>query len=303
MGNGVIALALLFAVFLWGGSNTGTKFVVGAWPPIWTGCSRFLCAGLLLLVLLRYTKWLGERQALDRALRRSLWWRGGLSLAAYIVVFNSALLFVPVSHVVVYLGAAPIWALLWEGLPGRNWRSVRRYGAAALALCGVVVLFWPALKSGGGSWYGELLGLVASVLWTNYGRQCRALGARLSGAETSAHTMWRAGVLLVPFSIPELARTGLAWRTDVALVQLYCIIAGGVMAFAIWNQALRYWPASQVLLFNNLIPLSTMTWAWFWLKEPITPTFWVAMLLVIAGVLIGQANWDRILGSRPVPPE
>jgi len=303
VGNGVIALALLFAVFLWGGNNTGTKFVVGAWPPIWTGCSRFLCAGLLLLVLLRYTKWLGERQALDRALRRSLWWRGGLSLAAYIVVFNSALLFVPVSHVVVYLGAAPIWALLWEGLPGRNWRSVRRYGAAALALCGVVVLFWPALKSGGGSWYGELLGLVASVLWTNYGRQCRALGARLSGAETSAHTMWRAGVLLVPFSIPELARTGLAWRTDVALVQLYCIIAGGVMAFAIWNQALRYWPASQVLLFNNLIPLSTMTWAWFWLKEPVTRTFWVAMVLVIAGVLIGQANWDRILGSRPVPPE
>jgi len=165
-----------FAVFLWGGSNTGTKFVVGAWPPIWTGCSRFLCAGLLLLVLLRHTKWLGERQALDRALRRSLWWRGGLSLAAYIVVFNSALLFVPVSHVVVYLGAAPIWALLWEGLPGRNWRSVRRYGAAALALCGVVVLFWPALKSGGGSWYGELLGLVASVLWTNYGRQCARWG-------------------------------------------------------------------------------------------------------------------------------
>jgi len=39
--------------------------------------------------------------------------------------------------------------------------------------------------------------------------------------------MWRAGVLLVPFCIPELARTGLAWRTDVALVQLYCIIAVG----------------------------------------------------------------------------
>jgi len=303
VGNGIIALSLVFAVFLWGGNNTGTKFVVGAWPPVWTGASRFLCAGLLLLALLRHTKWLGERKALDPDLRRRLWWRGGLSLAAYIVAFNSALRFVPVSHVAVYLGAAPIWALLWEGRPGRNWSSVRRYGAAVLALTGVVVLFWPALRSGGGSWFGELLGLVASVLWTNYGRQCRALGARLSGAETSAHTMWRAGVILTPFTIPELARSGLAWRTDVALVQLYCIIAGGVMAFAIWNQALRYWPASQVLLFNNLIPLSTMSWAWVWLKEPITPTFWVAMLLVISGVLIGQANWERLLAPRAVPPE
>ena len=174
---------------------------------------------------------------------------------------------------------------------------------AALALAGVVVLFWPSLQGGGGVWYGELLGLLASVLWTNYGRQCRTLGASLSGAETSAHTMWRAGVLLLPLTIPELARTGLHWRTDVALVQLYCIIAGGVMAFAIWNQALRHWPASQVLLFNNLIPLSTMSWARFWLKEPITPTFWLAMFLVIAGVLIGQANWQRLLAPRAVPPE
>jgi drug/metabolite transporter (DMT)-like permease len=115
--------------------------------------------------------------------------------------------------------------------------------------------------------------------------------------------MWRAGLILMPFTVPELASSGLPWRVDVVLVQIYCIIAGGVMAFAIWNQALRYWPASQVLLFNNLIPLSTMSWAWVWLKEPITPTFWVAMTLVISGVLIGQANWERLLAPRAVPPD
>jgi len=254
-------------------------------------------------LLLRFTNWFGERRVLDADLRRRLWWRGGLSLAAYIAAFNFSLQFVPVSHVAVYLGAAPIWALLWEGWPGRNWSSVRRYGAAALALAGVIVLFWPALKSGGGSWPGELLGLLSSVLWTNYGRQCRALGAKLSGAETTAHTMWGAGVLLLPISMMELARHGLPWKPDVALVQLYCIIAGGVIAFGIWTQALRYWPASQVLLFNNLIPLSTMSWAYFWLKEPITPTFWLAVGLVIAGVLIGQANWEKFLAPRALPRE
>jgi drug/metabolite transporter (DMT)-like permease len=126
----------------------------------------------------------------------------------------------------------------------------------------------------------------------------------LSGAETSAHTMWRAGLLLLPLAGLEIWQgEGLVWRTDLCLVQAYCILAGGVIAFAIWNQALRHWPTSQVLLFNNLIPLSTMTWAHLWLDEKFTSTFWLAMLLIISGVVIGQANWAKFASPRLVPPE
>ncbi len=301
--NFVLSLSLLFAIFLWGGTNAGTKYVVTAWPPIWTGGSRFFCAGLLLLGLLRGTSWLGMPTPLTRELRRALWWRGGLGLAVYIVVFNSALQFTAASHVALYLGAAPVWALLWEGNAGRSWRTLQKYGAAVLALFGVYVLFSPSLKGAHGDWRGEILGFLASVLWTNYGRQCRALGAHLPGAETSAHTMWRAGVLLLPFAAVELAKGGLVWRLGLLGVHAYCIIAGGVVAFAIWNTALRYWPASQVLLFNNLIPLSTMLWAHFCLGEAMTPTFWLAMAFIVAGVLLGQTDWQKILEPRTVPPE
>ena len=100
--------------------------------------------------------------------------------------------------------------------------------------------------------------------------------------------MWRAGALLLPLALAEISRTGLVWRTDVVLVQAYCILAGGVVTFGIWINALRYWPTSQVLLFNNLVPLSTMSWARVWLREPITRTFWVAMGLIVAGVVLGR---------------
>jgi drug/metabolite transporter (DMT)-like permease len=301
--NTVLALSLLLAVFLWGGNNSGTKFIVASWPPIWTGSSRFCCAGLTLMALLRWTTWLGVRTPVTPELRRRLWWRGGLSLAAYIVVFNTALRFTAASHVALYLGASPVWALLWEGPPARTWQTAQRYGAAALALLGVLVLFWPSLQGAKGTWAGEVLGLGASVLWTNYGRQCRALGQELSGAEISAHTMWRAGLLLLPLALAELGMKGLIWRADVGLVQAYCILAGGVAAFALWNNALRHWHTSQVLLFNNLIPLSTMTWAHVWLSEPITPTFWLAMLLIVGGVILGQTRWPRWVALRPLPPE
>ncbi|HLP78041.1 MAG TPA: DMT family transporter [Candidatus Paceibacterota bacterium] len=302
-----LALSLVFAVFLWGANNAGTRFIVGTWPPIWTGGTRFACAGLIMLALLRWTRWLGEAKPLTPQINRQLWLKGGLSLAVYIVCFNWALRFTTASHVALYLGASPVWALLWEGKPTKSWQSLQRYGAAMLALTGVFVLFWPVLKSssihGGTQIIGEILGIAVSVLWTTYGRQCRALGAHLSGIEVSAHTMWRAGLMLLVIGVVEAFRYGVVWRMDLVLIQLYCIVAGGVVAFAIWNHALRRWPTSQVLLFNNLIPLSTTTWAHFCLKEPLTPTFWIAMILIVSGVILGQTNWQKILQPDAVPPE
>jgi drug/metabolite transporter (DMT)-like permease len=305
--NGAIVISLVLAVFLWGGSNAGTKFVVKFWGPAWLGSSRLLCGGMILLAILKWTHWLGALTPLTPSAKRELWLRGGLSLACYIVIFNWALHYTAASHVALYLGMSPIWTLLWDERPEMTWRSAQRYGAAGLALSGVVVLFWPSLMNGnsksGSPLVGEVLGFAASWLWANYGRQCRALGARLSGAEVSAHTMWRAGVLLLPLAIVEIARFGLIWRTDVVLVHCYCFIAGGVIAYALWNNALRHWTTSRVFLFNNLVPLSTMAWARVCLGEPVTRTFWLAMLLVVAGVVVGQARWAKVLGPRWSPLE
>ncbi len=293
----------MFAVFLWGGNNAGVKFLVGYWPPVFVGATRFLCAGLLLLALLRWTDWLGEWQPTPRALQGRLWLRGGLSLAVYIVTFNWALRFASASHVALLLAASPLWALLWEHHAGSRRDLLRKYAAAVLALAGVAVLFWPVLKGSTASWPGEALGVLCSFLWTNYGRQCRALRGSLNGAEITAHTMWRAAVWLAPLAAMEVAREGVVWQANLAWVQTYCIVAGGVIAFGLWANALRHWETSQVLLFNNLIPLSTMTWAYLWLDEPITHTFGLALVLIIAGVILGQAPWRKLTEPAEAPTE
>jgi hypothetical protein len=129
-----IAIGLGLAVFLWGANNAGVKYLMRSWPPIATGGSRFLVAGLLMLALLRWTKVFGARtRPFPADLERALWWRGGLAIAVYIAAFNWALKLVPLSHVALYLGTAPVWALLWEEPPRASWRSAQRYAAAALA--------------------------------------------------------------------------------------------------------------------------------------------------------------------------
>lgn len=301
--NGAIIASLILTVFIWGGSNAGTKYLAGCWPPGLVGSTRLLCAGLILLGVLRWTRWLGTPTPLSAAISRELWWRGTLSLAVYIAVFNWALHYTTASHVALYLGTSPVWTLLWEERPSMTWRSFQRYGAAGLAASGVVVLFWPALRSGTTGWVGELLGITASLMWAHYGRQCRKLGERLSGAEISAHTMLRAGLWLLPVAVLEIVQQGVILRTDLFLVQGYCLVAGGVIAYVLWNNALRHWQTSKVFLFNNLIPISTMMWARACLGEPVTKTFWQAMILVVAGVILGQTQWQKILGPRWVPVE
>ena len=300
--HGVIAAGLLLAVILFGANNIGVKVLVQVWPPITTGCVRFMAAGLLMLALFRYTKWFGGQTRLTNEMKTLLWRRSGLSLAVYIVIFNWALRLAELSHVAVYLGAAPVWALLWEGPPRRNWASVQRYGAAALAFCGVLILFLPTLRHRtNGGLLGEILGLAASVLWTNFGRQCRSLGKELSPTDIAAHTFWRAAVLLAPLALVELCRQSMHFTAQLVLAQLFCIIGGSVVAFGLWNYGLRHWQTSQVYLFNNLIPLSNMAWANVCLNEPVTPQFWISTAFIASGVLLGQANWQKIFGARWQP--
>ncbi|MEI7731638.1 MAG: DMT family transporter [Verrucomicrobiota bacterium] len=296
--------SLLATIILWGGNNTGIKYIVGYWPPIWTGCSRFLLAGLILMGLLHGTNWFGPVRSLTPAVTKALWWRTSFSLAAYIVVFNWALTFTSASHVALYLGASPVWALLMESPPNRTWQSLQRYLAAGLAMIGVIVLFLPTLKLNQVHWVGELLGMACGFLWAFHGRQCHQIGGDLTGVEITAHTMWRAGLWLTPLALIEvIIRGGIPWHPGVVAVQGYCILFGGVAAFVLWNNSLRVWSASKCFLFNNLIPLSTMAWAHACLKEPVTPTYFIAMTFIIAGVVLSQSSWIKLLGTRWMPEE
>jgi drug/metabolite transporter (DMT)-like permease len=292
--HAAIAGSLLLTVIIWGGNNAGAKWLMRDWPPVFTGTTRFLFGGAILLGVLRFTGWLGEFQPLNPLQRRQLWLRGGLSLAAYTLVFSWALKLTAASHVALYIGASPVWALLVEGRPQKNWSSARRYGAAFLALAGVLVLFWPALKSTSFNLAGECCGIAGSLCWANYNHQSRILARTIRGVEVAANSMWMSALWLLPLAVTEICIHGVTLDAPHIGVQSLCVVFGGVVPYALWNSALRHWETSRVMLFNNFIPLTTATWAHFALGEPITPTFCAAMILIVAGVAIGQMDWAKV---------
>ena len=288
--NALIAGMLLLTVLFWGANNTGLKFLVREWPPFWVVSSRIWLVGGILAVLLRYTSWLGAAAAVSPGLGRALWLRAGLSLAAYFGAITYSLKFISAPQMALHLATSPVWGLVFEQRPRASWIVIRKYAAAALALGGVVVLLWPKIQSGVFEWRGDALAQVASMLWTLYGRECRALSKDLSGAQITCASMWRAAVWLAPATLWELATVPMRFTVPLLWVHAYCTVFGGVVAFAFYAHALRFWPVSQVFLFNNLIPASTMAFSWLLMRERVTDTFWIALAMVAAAVVAGRSR-------------
>ena len=297
----MIVTGIVAALILWGQNNAATKYLVGFWPPLTIGVTRFLSAGLILLGVLHWTDRLGRSEKVSPELNRKLWRVSVMPLGAYIICYTFAIRFTSASNVALHLGTAPVWALIWEERPQWTWRSMQSYAAALLAVTGVFILVWPNIHShshdsNNNPWIGDLFGVGASLFWTSYGRECRALSKSLLPPEVSACTFWRTGVVLAPFSLIEILTHGVPLRPQLVLIQGYCILASGVVAFILWNNALRWWPTSRVYLFNNLIPLTTMLSAYFFIGEEISHTFWVAMGCIVSGVCLGQTNWQKLFG-------
>ena len=284
--NAVITAELLLVVILWGGNNVAVKYQLGFWPPVFTASVRFLLAGWLLQTVMRHTDWLGRPTPIDNALGRRLWTHGATSLALYIMVFVWAVKLTSPSTVALFMGTSPVWALLLE--ERLNLTSAPRYAAAGLALAGVGVLFYPSAHGASTTLAGNLLALVGSILWTIYSRQCRTLGHSISGLELTGHTFWRAGALLIPVACWEVATRGVRWNPAAAWLQVYAVLFSGLLAFGLWNDALRSWPTSRAFLFGNLIPVTTMTFAHYFMGEPVTRSFWLALGLILSAVLLGQ---------------
>ena len=294
--NSLIAGMLLTTVLFWGANNVGLKFLVREWPPFWVVSSRIWLVAAILALLLRHTDWLGVTGAVRSGLWRVLWFRAGLSLAAYFGAITYSLKFISAPQMALHLATSPVWGLVFEQRPRASWTVVRKYAAASLALGGVAVLLWPKIRAGTFEWKGDMLAQVASILWTLYGRECRALSKDLSGAQITCSSMWRAAVWLAPVTLWELVTVRIHFTAPLLGVSAYCTIFGGVVAFALYAHALRFWPVSQVFLFNNLIPASTMAFSWLLMGERVSGTFWIALGMVAAAVLAGSA--DSLANSR-----
>jgi drug/metabolite transporter (DMT)-like permease len=294
-----VALAVLAGVLsmaLYGG-----QFVVSRWSlqrtlsPWDLAAVRFAVAGALML------PWLARYGFASAA---GIGWGRAIVLgitvgAPYTLVLFSGLALAPAAHgAVIIPGATPlISAVLLRLLFGERVGPVRLAGLA-LILAGLVLVSWPSLSGGAGdvTWAGDLLFVVAGVLWALFTVAARAWGVDPMRATA---VVWVLALAYLPV-YGAVAGTGVfdAPRGELAFQALYQGVGVAILALVLYAQAIRTLGAGAASLFMPLIPVFGVLLAIPVLGEIPRPVQLGGMLAVSGGMALAARG-----STAPARPE
>ena len=275
-------IAAFVAVVLLGSLNAiAVKQSVAELAPFWSAGSRFVIAGLLLLVLVLAT---GRSLPGGRGLAGTLAY-GLVGFAGTFGFVYPALQVVPAGTGMVFLALVPLLTFGLAVVHRQESFRVQGLLGAVLALGGVAVVFADQL-SAAVPLGGMMAIIVGTVLLAESSVILKSV-PRSDPFSTNAVAMLAGGFVLLGLS----AVLGEQWlvpaRQETWLAMGYLVLLGSIVLFALYLFALKRWTASAVSYVTLLMPLVTVPLAAMLFGERVTGLFLAGGLLAVAGVYVG----------------
>jgi drug/metabolite transporter (DMT)-like permease len=300
--------ALAFLSFLWGSSFLLIKIASRAFDPFGFALARVGVAAATMLVAsaLSAKVWPGSRPGLWAKLV-------ALSLIGQVIPFlllGEAASLTTSADMALMMGAQPIFVFLFGRLLGSRdpWTWLAGLGLT-IGFAGVGVAFWSPGGGGAHSALGRALALAAGVFY--------GTGAVISGAATREIGAVRAVTASMTVSTLILALIGLASGKASALATLSHAPLAPMLAMGalgVFNTALAYYVYFRLVhdegptfasLNNYIVPLIGVVGGAIALAEPIAPSAWAGLALVLGGVALtgrslrpAKASQARLAATR-----
>jgi len=280
---------LAFLSVLWGSSFLLIKLASRAFDPIGLALVRVgvAAAAMLLMSLLSGAAWPGSRPRLWAKLLL-------LALIGQVIPFMllaEAARQTTSADMALMMGAQPIFVFLFGRFLGSRDRWTWRAALSlAIGFAGVGLAFWSPGGGGPHSALGRALALSAGVLY--------GTGAIISGAATREIGAVRAVTASLTISTLVLALIGLASGRLPHLSALSLASPAPILAIAalgVFNTALAYYVYFRLVhdagptfasLNNYVVPLVGVLGGALALAEPIAPSAWTGLALVLGGVAL-----------------
>ncbi|MFB7334066.1 EamA family transporter [Streptomyces adustus] len=268
----------------WGTNYFVTHEFLPADRPLYGAALRALPAGLALLALRR------------RRPHGAWWWRsavlGLLNMSVFFVLVYVASQLLPTSIASTVMAASPLTMMLiaWPLVSERP--RTAHLAAAAIGLGGVCLMLLTGVK---GVSVPGILASAAAMLVSSFGH---TLTKRWSaGTDVLASTAWQltaGGLFLLPVAA-AVEGPPPALSTPILLAFGYVALVATALAFAAWFTGLRHLPAGTVGLIGLLNPVTGVLLGTAVAGEVVTVQQLCGLVLVLAGVVLGQ---PRRVGRR-----
>ncbi|HXT69749.1 MAG TPA: DMT family transporter [Vicinamibacterales bacterium] len=299
---------LVLMVVIWGVNYSIIKSAFAEIPPQPFNAMRLMIASAVFLVAIRMTRGrtgpsssvFFTANPLTRADEWSLFWLGIVGHLGYQYCFVGGVAETSVSNAALIIGSTPVVVAVASSLLGRERISLHHWVGAAISITGIYFVVGRGASFGGSTLRGDLLIIVSVACWAAYTIGASRLIARHSPLFVTGMTMAIGGVPYVALTFPQFL--GLDWArvsvfTWVSLV-MSALLALNV-AYLVWYTGVQKIGPARTSMYSNLVPLCAMTFAAFWLDEPLSADKLIGAAAVLTGVLLTR------LGRKPalVPPE
>ncbi len=296
-------LVAFLVVAVWGSTFVFTKILLQAgMTPAQIFTFRFLIAYVLMLPC----SWaMGERRWMtdnwrDELLMVALGVTGG---SLYFLTENAAMLYTTATNTSLIVCSCPLFAMLLVALVYRKSERITRIkalgsiiaciGMAVVVLNGHFVLHLSPL--------GDALAFAACLCWAFYSLLMKAAIERYSDLFITRKVFFYGLLTIIPYFIckPEEAAIfngqwtmfngqcsmdNVQWSTIGSL--LFLGIVASLLCFLVWNWVIRKLGAVVATNWVYFNPITTIVFAAWLLREPITPWFLLGTVLILLGMYL-----------------
>lgn len=285
-------LRLLFVALVWGVNFSAVKYALADFSPLSFTVARFLLASIFLLCVMAAAR---IPFAMDRRDRFAVARLGLVGITLYNVFFMYGLKHTSASHSALFISLSPLFAVLLQAASGRERITQRVTAGVLLAMAGVfLVINGRSGDTGATTLAGDLLTLVAALLWAVYTVSSQPLLERHSPVKVTAYSMCAGSVLLLVPSIPDLAQqpwaavSGSAW----AAFAFSAFVSGGI-SFSLWYEGIRRIGVAGTAAYHYLVPFVAVLFAALFLGEQFTLRQACGGAAIIFGIMLVQKRSSK----------
>lgn len=279
-------------VLMWGVNFPVMKVVLTVFNPYVLNVFRILSAG----IVLGYVYWVRSDRSVAIMVQpfRMHGWAivriGLIGWGLYQLFFIIGLNLTSAGSGALIMASAPLWtALVALGTKLEHLKPLA-WAGLVISIAGTVwvVLFGSAqLDFASDAMAGNVIILIAAVLWGTYTALTRPLVEHMTPTALSVLGLAVAFPLLVAFAIPafpDVDWSRVLWWHWVLVFMSGALSTG--IAIVFWNRGVRTIGASHTAAFGNLVPFVALFSSWMILGDPVLPGQLLGGGLIVGGLVL-----------------
>ena len=286
----IIHPALLFVVVAWGLNFTIVK--VAYWDVNPPAVAILRWAGTVAMMAL-IMRWAGQDWRMDREDWVRLSVAGFIANGVYMILFLEGMNQVTPAQGAITLATAPIFTALFAIFAKQDRFRPAWLIGSIIAFAGVALATLGGASDAGGSVKGVVIVLISAVVWAFSVILMKPILSRHHPIKVMATSLLGAGLALIPYGIPGLARLDwghIRWQSWWSLV--YLVVFAGAGAFVAYYKALQDIGPSRTAMVQYLVPPVAAVFAWLIVGAPLHIEQLIGLLLALGGLWIGSRRPD-----------